>query len=392
MKTLSIICAKALIFIGNIFGRGSATPGQVALKIDKNILSKLKMPKTVICVTGSSGKGSTCNLIVDIARKQGKTVVFNNKGSNLVTGILTALLGASNLKGELKQDILVTEIDERYTKLLFKYLKPNYVVITNITRDQPPRHGHFEIVYEEIKKAITKDMHLVLNADDPKQVNYKIKNNCKIIWVGIDSDSADIKASNIKVKETVTTFDVKFYNDDKTYSFETKLLGRHNIYNILSALALGYLFSIPIKDLQTAVKRVKPVEHRLEIKKLGNFYQIDDAYNSNPVGAKGALDVLSGIDGYKIVVTPGMVELGKKEDELNKIFGTQIADVADLVILVGKKKTKPIYEGLLEKKYPEDKIIILNDVRDSYKLINSLNEKKKVYALYENDLPDTYNE
>ena len=167
MKILSILTANILIFIGKLLNRGSVLPGSVALKIDKNILGKLKMPKTVISVTGSSGKGSTCNLIVDIARNQGKTVVFNDKGSNLITGILTTLLSACNLKGELKQDILVTEIDERYTKLLFKYLKPNYVVITNITRDQPPRHGNYEIVYEEIKKALTKDMHLVLNADDP---------------------------------------------------------------------------------------------------------------------------------------------------------------------------------------------------------------------------------
>ena len=155
MKILSILTAKILIFIGKLLNRGSVLPGSVALKIDKNILGKLKMPKTVISVTGSSGKGSTCNLIVDIARNQGKTVVFNDKGSNLITGILTTLLSACNLKGELKQDILVTEIDERYTKLLFKYLKPNYVVITNITRDQPPRHGNYEIVYEEIKKALT---------------------------------------------------------------------------------------------------------------------------------------------------------------------------------------------------------------------------------------------
>ena len=149
---------------------------------------------------------------------------------------------------------------------------------------------------------------------------------------------------------------------------------------------------ISIKDLQSAVKRVKPVEHRLEIKKIGNFYQIDDAYNSNPIGAKGALDVLSAMDGYKVVVTPGMIELGKKEYELNKEFGKQISEVADLVILIGKKQTKPILDGLESMDYPSDKIKILNDVRESYSLINNLNKKKDVYALYENDLPDTYNE
>ena len=201
MKILSILTAKLLIFIGKILGRGSVLPGSIALKIDKNILSKIKMPKTVISVTGSSGKGSTCNLIVDIARKQRKSVVFNDKGSNLVTGILTTLLASCNLKGELKQDILVTEIDERYTKLLFKYLKPNYVVITNITRDQPPRHGNFEIVYEEIKKALTKDMHLVLNADDPYTQKFILSSQNKYTLFGIGTNKYtynDEKFENIQ--------------------------------------------------------------------------------------------------------------------------------------------------------------------------------------------------
>ena len=137
---------------------------------------------------------------------------------------------------------------------------------------------------------------------------------------------------------------------------------------------------------------VQPVEHRLELKKLGNFYQIDDAYNSNPVGAKSALDVLKMMDGKKVVVTPGMIELGKKEKELNKEFGKQIAEVADEVILVGEKRTQPIKEGLLEKKYKEKNIHVLNDVRDAYTLINKLKGKEDLYALFENDLPDTYTE
>ena len=128
------------------------------------------------------------------------------------------------------------------------------------------------------------------------------------------------------------------------------------------------------------------------MKKIGNFYQIDDAYNSNPVGAKSALDVLEMMNGDKVVVTPGMVELGDSEEELNKEFGKQIASVADKVILIGKNRTKPIYEGLLEKGYNEKNIYILNDVREAYTILNTLKNKKDLYALFENDLPDTYTE
>ena len=231
----------------------------------------------------------------------------------------------------------------------------------------------------------------VLNKDDVKQANYKIKNKCKILWIGIDNEDVDVRATNIKIEGLKTTFDVVFKGDKKKYKFETRLLGRHNVYNILSALALAYEFKVPVKDLITAVKRIKNIEHRLSIRKLGNFYQVDDAYNSNPVGAKSALEVLDSVDGYKIVVTPGMIELGNKEYELNKEFGRQIASVADYVILVGEKQTKPILDGLMQEKFDKDKIKVLNDVRESYKLISTI-DKKNIYALYENDLPDTYNE
>ena len=96
--------------------------------------------------------------------------------------------------------------------------------------------------------------------------------------------------------------------------------------------------------------------------------------------------------GLKVVVTPGMIELGKKEDEYNKIFGEQIAEVADYVVLIGEQKTKPIKEGLLTKGFDKDKIVVYNDVRDAYPFIGTLTKGQEVFALFENDLPDTYNE
>ena len=183
-------------------------------------------------------------------------------------------------------------------------------------------------------------------------------------------------------------------NSTKKYQFETKLLGKHNVYNILASIALGLEFGIEISDLQVAVRGVRPIEHRLELKRLGNFYMIDDAYNSNPTGAKNALDVLKMMPGIKIVVTPGMIELGKKEDEYNEKFGEQIAGVSDYVVLIGAEKTKPISQGLKRQGYDFDNVIVYNDVREAYKFINSIksNTDQDVYALFENDLPDTYNE
>ena len=96
--------------------------------------------------------------------------------------------------------------------------------------------------------------------------------------------------------------------------------------------------------------------------------------------------------GVKVVVTPGMIELGDKEDYYNKEFGKQIAEVADYVVLVGEKHTLPIKEGLITNGFDKDKIVVFNDVRDAYPFVSSLVKNKDVYALFENDLPDTYNE
>ena len=148
---------------------------------------------------------------------------------------------------------------------------------------------------------------------------------------------------------------------------------------------------IPYDQLKIGVRRVKATEHRLELKRLGDINIIDDAYNSNPVGAKMALDVLSLMKGVKIVVTPGMIELGTEQYKLNKAFGEQIADVATYAILVGEAQTKPIYDGLIAKGFKEKNIFIINDVKVAFKLMHQL-KGKETYVLLENDLPDIFNE
>jgi len=169
-------------------------------------------------------------------------------------------------------------------------------------------------------------------------------------------------------------------------------LGNHNIYNILASIALALEFGMSISEIEQGVHKVKTIEHRLQIKPIGNIHMIDDAYNSNPVGAKMALDVLKMMPGTKVVVTPGMIELGEKEKEYNYQFGTQIAGVSDYVVLIGERRTKPIYDGLIESGFDDKRIFILNDVKESFPLIASFKGKEELYALYENDLPDSYNE
>ena len=148
--------------------------------------------------------------------------------------------------------------------------------------------------------------------------------------------------------------------------------------------------SIENEQLKLGVKRVKPIEHRLELKKYGDINIIDDAYNSNPVGAKMALDVLSKFKGRKIIVTPGMVELGAKQEELNYEFGQEASKACDYIVLVGKKQTEPIYNGIKDSGYDMSKVYVADSLNDALAKVNAYTTDKKKIVLLENDLPDNY--
>ena len=349
----------------------------------------------VVGITGSYGKTSSKNILSDILNikyntlptpknlntPNGLMITINNHLDKF-TEVFIAEMGAY-VRGEIKE--------------LCDLVHPKYGILTTIGTAHLESFGSEENIQKakfELIESLPSDGIGILNGDDKKQTSYELKNDVKTVWIGIDNKDVDVRAVDIKCNNKGTSFKVIFKGDKTKYEFQTKLLGKHNVYNILAGIALGREFGIDIKDLQHAVRGVNSIEHRLELKRIGNFYQIDDAYNSNPVGAKGAVEVLGMMPGVKVCVTPGMVELGSKENEYNKIFGTQIAKYADYVVLVGEKHSRPIYEGLIEKGFDKEHIIVYNDVREAYKFISALsvNTKNDVYALFENDLPDTYNE
>ena len=357
--------------------------------------SKLKSMKRlkVIGITGSYGKTSSKNILSDILNVK---MIARPTLRNLNTEY--GLMMSINNHLDKFDEVFIAETGaykRGEIKKLCNMVHPSYGILTTIGTAHLESFGNEENIQKakfELIESLPKNGIGILNGDDPKQVSYQLKNTCRIVWIGIDNRDVDVYADNIKCSSNGSTFDCHFKGDAKAYSFETKLLGNHNIYNILASIALAKELGMTVSEIQTGVHKVRPVKHRLEMKEIGNIHMIDDAYNSNPVGAKKALEVLKMMPGTKVVVTPGMIELGEKEDEYNKTFGTEIAEVADYVILIGEKKTKAIYEGLLEKKYDKDKIYILNDVKESFKLVESFKGKEDIFALYENDLPDSYNE
>ena len=346
----------------------------------------------VIGITGSYGKTSSKNILNDILN-----IKYNSmptpKNFNTPFGLMITI----NNYLDKFTDVFIAEMGACQAgdiKELCDLVHPKYGIITKIGVAHLATFGSRENIQKtkfELIESLPSDGVGILNGDDDWQRSYKIKNNCKIKWIGIDSEDVDVRATNITLSPKGTTFDCYFKGDDKPYKFETQLLGYNNVYNILASIALGKEFGMTIEQLKAGVAKVKAVEHRLELKRNGDITIIDDAYNSNPTGAKMALDVLKMMPGKHIVVTPGMIELGDEEYQKNKEFGAQIAESTDEVILVGVEKTKPILEGLKEKGYDESKIHVINDVLKAFPLIQTLKEKE-TYVLLENDLPDIFNE
>ncbi|MBQ2488109.1 MAG: DUF1727 domain-containing protein [Ruminococcus sp.] len=189
-KFLTILITKLLRFAGKLIGRGSSKPGQVALKLCPDILSRMELPKYIIAVTGSNGKTSTVEMIAHILTKNGLTVAWNKEGSNQIEGVTTLVLGSATLGGKVKADILLIESDERFARYTFKYIRPTHYVITNLYRDQLTRNGHPEWVYDALADSITDGTQLILNADDPL-VSAFGQGKEDVIWFGADKLSTD---------------------------------------------------------------------------------------------------------------------------------------------------------------------------------------------------------
>lgn len=348
----------------------------------------------IVGITGSYGKTSSKNILSDILNVK-LNATPTPKNFNTPYGLINSI----NNYLDKFSDVFIAEMGafkRGEIKELCDLVHPSYGILTKIGTAHLESFGSRENIQKgkfELIESLPWDGVGVLNGDDEYQTSYEIQNDCRIIWIGIDNKDVDVRATNIKLTADGTTFDCIFKGDKNKYAFETKLLGKANIYNILAAIALSREFGIRTEQIMIGVKKVMPIEHRLELKKMGNIYLIDDSYNSNPVGSKMALEVLDMMPGKKVVVTPGMIELGTEQYEQNLKFGEYIAAVADEVILVGAEQTRPIQVGLEAKEYPAKKVHVINDVKEAFPMVQSLKEEgKELYALIENDLPDIFNE
>ena len=164
----ALVC-KVLAFGANLLGGGTDSPGRIALKLYPAVLRQLRYDGKIIAVTGSNGKTTTSNLIAHVLRQQGYSVINNEKGSNLTSGIATTLLCGATLGGRLRADYIVLEVDECYSRFIFADVPADYYLVLNLLRDQVVRNGNPDLVLEKVAAAIAQrpDCTLILNANEP---------------------------------------------------------------------------------------------------------------------------------------------------------------------------------------------------------------------------------
>lgn len=225
--------------------------------------------------------------------------------------------------------------------------------------------------------------------NDNEYISKKAHEYPNAILYGV-KEGSHYRGSDISVSDRGTEFTVTA-PDGKSCRYTTKLLGEHNVQNLLGAIAYANGTGIPLEKLVLPVKRIAAVPHRLQLlDKGGGVTYIDDAYNSNPSGCRAALNVLGLFDACRILVTPGMVELGAKQEELNFEFGQEAAKACDYIVLVGKNQTVPIYNGIKDAGYNMDNVYVADNLNDALAKVQAYQTSKKKIVLLENDLPDNY--
>ncbi len=362
----------------------------------------------VIAITGSYGKTST-KFLLDTVLKERFRVCTTPGSYNTPMGICKVI----NNDLQPGDQILILEMGARYTgniDELCRIARPDIALVTNVGVAHLESFGSVEAI-AHTKGALIRHLPpggiALLNGDDVHVRSMAGRDDITVIHAGISRENNRIHATDITYDENGCSFTLNVMpgrtsvgegeNDTLAQGGSERitmaLLGQHSVQNALLGAAAGMVMGLRLPTIKIALQKAKPVEHRLELKKQNGVLVIDDAFNSNPIGAKNAVSVLSAFKtGRKFVVTPGMIELGALQEEENRQFGRHMASHApDHVYLVGRNQTRPVYDGLREGGYPEEGITVVGSLFEANDLLRQRLEDGDV-VLYENDLPDSYSE
>ena len=346
----------------------------------------------VIGVTGSFGKTSTKFAIAGLVGSPEEVLA--------TPGSYNTPLGVCRTINEEMRDahrFFVVEMGaygEGEIKELCDFVRPTVGVLTAIGPAHLERFGSMDAIRRgkyEIVTSLPPDGVAVMNTDDLEvRALADQTSNAKVVRYGLDSEGhPDVAAQEVQVTPEGTAMTIT--TGGQSIAVKSRLLGRHSIGHVLAGVAVATSVGRSLTELAGSISKLQPVEHRLQIiEGTGGVIVIDDAYNSNPEGAEAALEVLAQMPARKrVVVTPGIIELGEVQAEANEAFGERAARVADTVIVVARVNREALSSGAAKAAGAE--VVLVDSLSEAQdELAKRIGSGDVV--LFENDLPDQYEE
>ena len=347
----------------------------------------------VVGITGSYGKTTTKACVAAVAELRGPA--YPTPASfNSFLGVVRAI----NEGLQPRHRTFVVEMGA-YRRgdvaELCELTGPRIGILTAIGPAHLERFGSLdetERAKGELGESLPPDGALITRADDERCRRAAGRSPAPArLFAPFPHPDAHVWAEDVELREGRTVFRLCAAGHDAV-TVRARLLGEHNVANLVAAAAAGLEMGLPLDAIGRALGKVQPPENRLApiVNSAAGVVVIDDAYNSNPQGAAAALDVLASHPAERrLLVTPGMVELGDRQEAENRRFGEHAAAVCDLVVLVGPEQTAPIRAGLESAGFAPDALHVVADAGEAQQLLARTTRRGDV-VLFENDLPDLY--
>ena len=344
----------------------------------------------IIGVTGSFGKTSTKNYLAGILAQKYNVLVTPGNFNTLLGVIRT-------IREQLRpyHQVFIVEMGAKQKndiKEICDLVHPTIGIVTAVGEMHLETFKSIENIQDtkfELINSLPANGVGIINTDSKYISEYKgITSHCKIIRYAVENNNADYRAANVQYGANGVSFTL---NDGEP--FTSRLLGAGNLLNILAAIAVADHLDVPTSKQRNAIARLQPVEHRLSMRVSNGITVLDDAYNSNPQGAKMALEVLKnftvGQDNRRIVITPGFVEMGARQAQANRELGRTIATSCDYAIIVNATNREAIRQGIDEGGLAQERYFLADSLNIAHAHLAQLLRPGDV-VLYENDLPDNF--
>lgn len=345
----------------------------------------------IVGITGSYGKTSTKHYLHSILSEQFETL--------MTPGSYNTPMGVIRTVREMMKpytEVFICEMGAKQKgdiKEICDLVDPECGIITAVGPMHLETFGSIDNVCQtkfELADAIPANGFVVINNDFSPAAHRPV-DNTEVLRYGVSNpENCEFAAEDVNYSSEGTTFIMKGPDGHKM-EFSTKLLGEANISNLMAAIIVALKLGMDEETIRRGVSRIQQVEHRLNLKHTpGGVTIIDDAFNSNPVGSKMALEVLGSFDsGRRICVTPGMIELGDKREELNKQLGQNLGNNSDIAIIVNAYNRDSLVEGILSTDFNKDNLHIVDNFNAAQQVLSRILRPGDV-ILYENDLPDSF--